>query len=119
MDNAIDITDKNEIKLSGKVGTDNAISVVGNLTTGYNWFLDTNTYNENEVLCTNLSEHNSGEYVSGNNSMNGMQMCGAPGKCLFKFKLIKVGNQKIRIIYKRAWEDSVNKEKFIEFNTSD
>ena len=120
MDNPIDITNKNTTDLTGNVGSEFTISVEGNLTTGFCWYLDTNKYNENEVLCTNKKEHNQGDYQSGNNTANGgMMMCGAPGKCIFKFRLVKAGTYEVGLVYKRHWEQSTNKQKVIKFTATE
>ena len=115
MDQVIDISAKEKIIFQGKVGDKYNITVGGNPSTGYNWYLDPETYNENVVICTNKTEDNSGEYISAN-SNGGPPLCGAPGKIKFIFKFVKAGDIDIKIIYKRSWEENIMNEKIIVFN---
>lgn len=115
LQSAVDITHVPEITFDGPVGKIITIKVVGNITTGYNWFISQDNYNEENVKCLNKSEFNSGEYVS--TTSPEQKICGAPGFLLFKFQLNSPGDHKILLEYKRAWETGVaaNKSKVLNF----
>jgi len=113
MQQHLDITNLEIVTLSGDVGSNHSIQVEGNITTGYNWFLDMSFYNENNVLCTNKGEHNQGEYV--NPQSDGVRRLGAPGHSVFKFQLKSEGNHKVVLVYKRSWESDNYKTKILNF----
>ena len=116
-ENTFDITNLPEFTFQGKVGSTVSIKVVGNITTGYNWFINKESYDSSSVLCTNLSEYGTGKYIKKDSDSDSSEMeCGRPGYLLFDFELKKQGNYDLELIYKRAWETSSADSKKIHFN---
>lgn len=118
MEQAIDITQLDEFTLQGTVGQVFSVKMVGNVTTGYNWFLNQEASDANAVACTNLSEMGTGEYVSQQpqtGGLPGMMVCGAPGFSVFNFQIKEAGEHKVVLEYKRPWEAEPIKTKVITF----
>ena len=94
-----------------KQGEEFTITIPGNPTTGYNWYLDNhNQLNDNVITALNLSKAGIGQYVPNPNTQ---KVSGAGGNFVFKFKANKASpNPKIlRFVYKRSWMKTIAKEK--------
>jgi len=117
--NAIDISSEQEYNFSGSVGQTISFKVQGNITTGYNWFINKDNYDSSAVLCTNLSEYGTGEYLKASPDTNESDptkiVCGRPGFLLFSFELKKKGEYNIVLEYKRAWQTDISQAKKIHF----
>ena len=118
MEQSIDITQKEELTLQASVGQLFSVKMMGNVTTGFNWFLRQENYDTTAVACTNLSEMGTGEYKSEapqTGSQPGNMVCGAPGYSVFNFEIKKEGEHKVVLEYKRPWEGAPIKTKTLTF----
>ena len=100
-----------KMNLEKKEGEEFTITIPGNPTTGYNWYLDNqNQLNDNVITVLNLSKAGIGQYVP---NPNPQRLSGSGGNFVFKFKANKASpNPKIlRFIYKRSWNKNFIKEK--------
>ena len=100
-----------KMNLVKKEGEEFTITIPGNPTTGYNWYLDNqNQLNDNVITVLNLSKAGIGQYVP---NPNPQRLSGSGGNFVFKFKANKASpNPKIlRFIYKRSWNKNFIKEK--------
>ena len=115
-----DLTQEEEMIINCTQGQNITIKVMGNLTSGYNWYIKKETYDEEKIKCTNKTEYYTGEYRSNQqNDGVGAQniVCGAPGYLVFNF-LVKAnsGSYTIELNYKRHFETEIMKFKKITFN---
>jgi predicted secreted protein len=101
-------TYNNEETLEIKVnkGQEFTISIRGNPTTGYGWFLkDYTELNSSELLASNLNEYGSTDDYKQDRAPRGF--VGQGGAYYFKFKVnenANVAEQKLTFVNKRAWE---------------
>ena len=122
MEQPIDISNQDELKLQAEVGQVVVFKVQGNVTTGYNWFLGQENNEASPVFCTNLTEHGTGEYLSTQTNQQNVEgqpairVCGAPGFLIFKYEVRQPGEYKVVLQYKRPWETEPIRTKTITFN---
>ena len=92
-----------------EVGISQKFEIVldGNITTGYNWFLQNGTENNLYVKPLNLSENKTGEYFRGNHPP---RWCGGSGSLHFQFQATAEGIHDLKFVYKRSWTDDVAAE---------
>jgi len=118
MEQSIDITQQDQLTFEGTVGQLFSVKMVGNVTTGYNWYLSVDNYDSSAVVCSNLGEMGNGEYKSQEPQTGGtpgMRVCGAPGFSVFNFEIKKSGEHKVVLQYKRPWEAESIKTKTLTF----
>ena len=76
----------------------------GNITTGYNWFLENANESDIIVKALNLSEYKTGEYAKGDHPPG---WCGGSGSLHFKFEAKTEGVQDLKFVYKQSWNNDV------------
>lgn len=91
----------NSATFTVRAGSPFSISVKGNPTTGYSWFLDhPENLNKRLLIPLNLDKYNSGEFVSNPHPAG---MVGVGGTFIFKFRAVRRGLARFKLIYKRPW----------------
>lgn len=100
----INIDDKDVVELTSKVNEISKVKVLTNPTTGYSW--DIKIDDENSRLMINNS------YESTNNTPG---IVGAPSYQIIELKPLETGVYKIKLEYKRGWEnvEPINKKEII------
>jgi len=96
----------NEQEENIEIGVSKKFEIVlnGNITTGYNWFLENGTTNNLYIKALNLSDDNTGEYLKGNHPPG---WCGGSGSLHFIFEATAEGIQVLNFVYKRSWSNDV------------
>ena len=89
------------------------IKVAGNPTTGYSWFLNENS-DENNLKALNLNKYKSSEDYVINKHPEGF--VGVGGVYYFNFKGVQKGNFNLLFVNKRPWEETNAKERRITIN---
>ncbi len=93
-----------------KKGSKFTISIKGNISTGYAWYLlNLKKINECQIKPLNINEDGSTkEYIQENNSPN---IYGSEGVFNFKFLALKPSRTVLNFVLKRPWEDYAEKSK--------
>jgi predicted secreted protein len=93
-----------------KAGSTFTISIKGNISTGYAWYLlNLKQINESQIKPLNINEDGSTkEYIQENNSAN---IYGAGGVFNFKFLALNPSRTTLNFVLKRPWEDNAEKSK--------
>ena len=99
--------DKEEATIEVGVSQKFEIDLYGNITTGFNWFLENGNENNLYVKPLNLSENKTGEYFKGNHPPGWR---GGGGSLHFQFEATAVGIHDLKFVYKRSWCNDVAAE---------
>ena len=91
------------------------IVIDGNITTGFNWFLENGNERNLLVKPLNLSEHKTGEYLKGNHPPG---WCGGSGSLHFQFEATAEGIQELKFVYKMGWKNDIAAELSVKVNVT-
>lgn len=111
----IDIACDNEHNnsITVELGKIFGLIMISNPTTGYNWYMTNDEKELGLVSPVNLNEMNSGVYTANEHRPG---ICGCGGKTVFRFKANKKGNEYLKFVYRRLWEEGIKPIKEIEIN---
>ena len=99
-----------KMNLVKKEGEEFTITIPGNPTTGYNWYLENYLQlNDKVITPLNLNKNGLGKYIP---SSNPQHVSGRGGIFVFKFKANKASEsvKLLKFIYKRGWAKNGIKE---------